>query len=136
MTDQTPTPAVFQAALAQAQRLLAAEQRLHLAREALLNTGHWTPDQIGDDLAPRITELANQPHPHGYVEDHEWTLVPKHSTCILLIEHHGTGTGTTTRLDDTADPGSTGTWVPHLTDIQRPVWAARLRAWATRIENP
>jgi hypothetical protein len=38
-------------------QLAIAEQRLHLARQALTATGYFTPDQIGDDIAPRITEL-------------------------------------------------------------------------------
>jgi hypothetical protein len=33
-----------------------AEERLRLAREALLADGYFTPDQVGDDIAPRITE--------------------------------------------------------------------------------
>jgi len=34
----------------------AAEQRLHLARRALTADGHFTMDEVGDDIAPRITE--------------------------------------------------------------------------------
>lgn len=41
------------------QRLYAAEERLKRAREALAATGYFTADQIGDDIAPRIHELAS-----------------------------------------------------------------------------
>ena len=34
-----------------------AAERLDLARRALLADGYFTADQIGDDVAPRITEL-------------------------------------------------------------------------------
>lgn len=34
-----------------------AETRLALAREALVMTGYFTPEQVGDDVAPRILEL-------------------------------------------------------------------------------
>lgn len=34
-----------------------ASQRLRLAIDALINTGYFTPDQVGDDVAPRIVEL-------------------------------------------------------------------------------
>ncbi|MFJ1667370.1 hypothetical protein ACIOK4_13475 [Streptomyces bottropensis] len=36
-----------------------AEERLRLAREALARDGYFTADEIGDDIAPRITELSN-----------------------------------------------------------------------------
>lgn len=37
-----------------------AEARLHLAREALIADGYFCrDDEIGDDIAPRITELSN-----------------------------------------------------------------------------
>lgn len=32
-------------------------ERLRSAREALISTGYFTPDQVGDDIAPRIIEL-------------------------------------------------------------------------------
>jgi hypothetical protein len=32
-------------------------QRLEAARQALIETGYFTPEQVGDDIAPRITEL-------------------------------------------------------------------------------
>lgn len=31
--------------------------RIHLAREALIQTGYFTAEQVSDDIAPRITEL-------------------------------------------------------------------------------
>jgi hypothetical protein len=34
-----------------------SDARLTLAKEALLATGYFTVDQLGDDIAPRITEL-------------------------------------------------------------------------------
>ena len=37
--------------------LEAAEERLELAKQALVGTGHFTADEVGDDVAPRITEL-------------------------------------------------------------------------------
>lgn len=37
--------------------ILAIEERLILAREALVATGYFTAKQVGDDIAPRITEL-------------------------------------------------------------------------------
>lgn len=40
-------------------RLWLAEERLRLAREALIATGYFTADQVGDDVAPRIIELAS-----------------------------------------------------------------------------
>lgn len=36
---------------------LAAEERLDLARRALVATGYFTADEVGRDVAPRITEL-------------------------------------------------------------------------------
>ena len=33
--------------------------RLRLAREALVATGYFSADQVGDDVAPRITEYAS-----------------------------------------------------------------------------
>lgn len=38
-------------------RLWLAEERLRRAREALVATGYFTADQVGDDVAPRITEM-------------------------------------------------------------------------------
>lgn len=38
-------------------RMRQAEERLQLARWALIQTGYFTPDQVGDDVAPRITEM-------------------------------------------------------------------------------
>lgn len=35
-----------------------AEARLRLVREALVRDGYFTADEVGDDIAPRITELA------------------------------------------------------------------------------
>lgn len=32
-------------------------ERLRLAREALIGTGYFTPDEVGPDVAPRITEM-------------------------------------------------------------------------------
>lgn len=40
-------------------RLCNAEARLELARQALIGTGYFTADQVGDDIAPRITELVS-----------------------------------------------------------------------------
>lgn len=37
--------------------LEAAEERLELAKQALVGTGHFSADEVGDDIAPRITEL-------------------------------------------------------------------------------
>lgn len=36
-----------------------ADERLRLARNALVATGYFTADQVGDDVAPRITEMAS-----------------------------------------------------------------------------
>lgn len=41
-------------------RLRTAETRLELARQALIRTGYFTADQVGDDVAPRITEIASR----------------------------------------------------------------------------
>jgi hypothetical protein len=38
------------------ERLLAAEERVQLARQALLADGYFTEEQVGDDIAPRIIE--------------------------------------------------------------------------------
>ena len=35
----------------------ALSVRLTLARNALIATGYFTADQVGDDVAPRITEM-------------------------------------------------------------------------------
>lgn len=40
-------------------RLKQAEKRLALARDALLKDGYFTPDQVGPDIAPRITERVS-----------------------------------------------------------------------------
>ncbi len=50
--------------------LETAEERLELARQALVSTGHFSADEVGDDVAPRITELwsagsAKQSDPVG-----------------------------------------------------------------------
>lgn len=42
-----------------------AEERLQLARGALVNTGYFTEDEVSDDVAPRITELW------AYLTQHE-----------------------------------------------------------------
>jgi hypothetical protein len=34
-----------------------AEERLALARGALIETGYFTEDEVGDDIAARITEM-------------------------------------------------------------------------------
>ena len=41
---------------AEKRRRQNAEDRLALARHALLADGYFTEDQVGDDVAPRITE--------------------------------------------------------------------------------
>lgn len=41
------------------QSAFLAEERLRHAREALVRTGYFTADQVGDDVAPRIIELAS-----------------------------------------------------------------------------
>lgn len=38
-------------------RLATAEQRIELAQRALIATGYFTAEQVGEDIAPRITEL-------------------------------------------------------------------------------
>lgn len=38
--------------------LRTAEARLEQARKALIGTGYFTAAEVGDDVAPRITELA------------------------------------------------------------------------------
>src|SRR5690606_41968308 len=40
-------------------RLKQAERRLALARDALLKDGYFTPEQVGPDIAPRITERVS-----------------------------------------------------------------------------
>lgn len=37
--------------------LVEESMRLQRAREALIQTGYFTPEQVGIDVAPRITEL-------------------------------------------------------------------------------
>jgi len=50
--------------------LRGAEERLALARAALLADGYFTPDQVGPDLAPRITEwLAHHRSQAGQQEE-------------------------------------------------------------------
>jgi hypothetical protein len=46
-----------------AEAVSVAERRVSLAREALIGTGYFTPDQVGDDIAPRITELWSASRP-------------------------------------------------------------------------
>lgn len=41
---------------AELNRLQAAEERLNLARQVLVEDGYFTEDQVGDDLAPRLIE--------------------------------------------------------------------------------
>ena len=38
-------------------QLVVAEERLELARRALVQTGYFRTDEVGPDVAPRITEL-------------------------------------------------------------------------------
>lgn len=40
--------------------LLNAAERLLLAKKALVDTGYFTEDQVGDDVAPRITEMFSR----------------------------------------------------------------------------
>ncbi|HEY9367547.1 hypothetical protein [Streptomyces sp.] len=48
----------------QRQRAEQAEARLEAARQALIRDGYFTAEQVGDDIAPRITErLAALDHP-------------------------------------------------------------------------
>lgn len=58
--DWHPMPNVTTMDLDARQQLRDAEARLKLAREALVATGYFTPDQVGDDIAPRITEMASR----------------------------------------------------------------------------
>jgi hypothetical protein len=49
---------VSEATLLKASEELERYRELHrLAREAIIATGYFTPEQVGDDLAPRITEM-------------------------------------------------------------------------------
>ena len=41
---------------AEHRRRQKAEERIQLARWALLKDGYFTDEQVGDDIAPRITE--------------------------------------------------------------------------------
>lgn len=41
------------------QELDNARRRLELARQALIADGYFTADEVGDDIAPRIGELAS-----------------------------------------------------------------------------
>lgn len=41
------------------QQAVTAQERLNLVRKAITDTGYFQPEQIGDDLAPRVTELIN-----------------------------------------------------------------------------
>lgn len=43
--------------LAAVDRLTAADERLRLARQALVSTGYFTEDEVGPDIAPRIIEV-------------------------------------------------------------------------------
>jgi hypothetical protein len=40
------------------QKKLLCQQRIRMAREALIETGYFRADQVGDDIAPRIVELT------------------------------------------------------------------------------
>lgn len=40
-------------------RCANAEERIGLARQALIRDGYFTADQVDDDIAPRIIELAS-----------------------------------------------------------------------------
>lgn len=58
--QQMPLGAIVAAVLAvrdqELERLKSAEERLELCRQAILADGYFTPDQVGPDIAPRITE--------------------------------------------------------------------------------
>jgi hypothetical protein len=55
---KTPTAGIFgDEALELIAALDVAEQRLRLARWALVRTGYFRESEVGDDVAPRITEL-------------------------------------------------------------------------------
>ena len=49
-----------EARVAAEQRAELAEERLALARHALLKDGYFTADEIGDDIAPRVTEVLSE----------------------------------------------------------------------------
>lgn len=38
------------------------QTRLDLAKQALIGTGYFKPEEVGDDIAPRITELWSALH--------------------------------------------------------------------------
>lgn len=38
-------------------KIAAADERIKLARHVLIELGYFTPEQVGDDVAPRITEM-------------------------------------------------------------------------------
>lgn len=54
--------------------ILVAEQRLTAARDALVATGYFTAEQVGDDIAPRITEMVTQLR-HDYAICHRDAVV-------------------------------------------------------------
>lgn len=37
--------------------LMECRQRLELAKQAVISVGYFVPDEVGDDVAPRILEL-------------------------------------------------------------------------------
>jgi chromosome segregation ATPase len=56
----------------------AALARLELARGALLRDGYFTPEQVGDDIAPRIVEVLS--HLRERITDYE-NRITWHTTC-------------------------------------------------------
>lgn len=58
-------------------RVETAEARIDRARRALIGTGYFTPSQVGDDIAPRITELWSAMAPT--LSDDELPLTPSAS---------------------------------------------------------
>lgn len=73
-------------------RLSIAEERLQLARRALIQTGYFTAEQVGDDIAPRITELYSAITPCmdcAPGQPGTCALAPAGWYCSLVAGHDG-----------------------------------------------
>lgn len=58
-----------------------AQERIELAKDALVGAGYFTADEVGDDIAPRITEMVSA------IREGKWN--PRRRS--LDVEHPGVG---------------------------------------------
>lgn len=73
-----------------------AVERIRLARHAILLDGYFRPDQVGDDIAPRIVERLSAMRTEtvcGYMHYHKLAGESGYEVCETLQEKLGTGAG-------------------------------------------